>query len=108
MIVCVANFAGIEQTIKTGVPYEGKYKEILNTDYKLFGGSGVANQQIKRAIDNQSDGRAQSITVKLAPLSVSVLKFIPYTETELAKVIEERIRRNTPIKKSKKSAGKDK
>ena len=106
MIVCVANFAGIEQTIQTGVPYEGKYKEILNTDYKIFGGSGIANPQIKRAIDNQSDGRAQSITVKIAPLSVSVLKFIPYTETELAKVIEERIRRNTPIKKSKKNTTK--
>jgi 1,4-alpha-glucan branching enzyme len=60
----------------------------------------VTNAQVKRAIDKQSDGRAQSINVKLAPLSVSIMKFIPYTESELAKVIEERIRRNTPIKKS--------
>ncbi len=108
MLICVANFAGIEQSIVSGVPYEGKYKEILNTDSKEFGGSGVINQQIKRAIDNQADGRAQSITVKVAPLSLSVLKFIPYTETELAKVIEERIRRNTPIKKSSKTSSKTK
>ena len=107
MLIAVANFAGIEQSITTGVPYEGKYKELLNTDAKEYGGTGIVNAQIKRAIDDQADGRAQSITLKLAPLSLSVLKFIPYTETELAKVIEERIRRNTPIKKSskKKAAG---
>ncbi len=102
MMIAVANFAGIEQSITTGVPYEGKYKELLNTDSKEFGGTGIVNAQIKRAIDNQADGRAQSITLKLAPLSISILKFIPYTETELAKVIEERIRRNTPIKKTSK------
>ena len=107
MLVFIANFSGIEQSFQTGVPYEGKYKELLNTDAKEYGGTGIVNAQIKRAIDDQADGRAQSITLKLAPLSLSVLKFIPYTETELAKVIEERIRRNTPIKKSskKKSAG---
>ncbi|MCR4618077.1 MAG: alpha amylase C-terminal domain-containing protein [Lachnospiraceae bacterium] len=104
MLVCVCNFAGIEQTITTGVPYEGKYKEVLNTDSAAFSGSGIVNGIIKKAVDTQSDGRAQSISIKLAPLSLSVLKFIPYTETELAKVIEERIRRNTPIKKSKKTS----
>ncbi len=104
MLIAIANFAGIEQQITTGVPYEGKYKELLNTDDVLFGGTGTTTPQIKRAIDTQADGRAQSITVKLAPLSISVMKFIPYTETELAKVIEERIRRNTPIKKTGKKS----
>ncbi len=106
MLIAIANFAGIEQSITTGVPYEGKYKEIFNSDAVIFGGTGVVNNQTRRAIDTQADGRAQSITVKIAPLSISVMKFIPYTETELAKVIEERIRRNTPIKKSKSKSSK--
>jgi 1,4-alpha-glucan branching enzyme len=99
-LVVVANFAGVEQDITTGVPYEGKYKEIFNTDNIKYGGSGVVNERVKRATDTRWDERAQSITVKLAPLSLSILQFIPYTEEELTKVIEERIRRNTPVKQS--------
>jgi 1,4-alpha-glucan branching enzyme len=99
-LVIVANFAGIEQEITTGVPYEGKYKEIFNTDNIKYGGTGIVNERAKRATDKRWDERSQSITIKLAPLSLSVLQFIPYTEEELTKVIEERIRKNTPIKQS--------
>jgi 1,4-alpha-glucan branching enzyme len=99
-LVIVANFAGVEQEITTGVPYEGKYKEIFNTDNIKYGGNGIVNERVKRATDKRWDERPQSITVKLAPLSLSVLQFIPYTEEELTKVIEERIRKNTPIKQS--------
>lgn len=105
MLLVVANFSGVEKEITTGVPFEGKYKEILNTDAKKYGGSGVVNGRVKAAVDTEWDDRRQSITVKLAAQSLSVLQFVPYTEDELAKVIEERIRRNTPIKKTvKKSA----
>lgn len=108
MLIVVANFAGIEQEITTGVPYEGKYKEIFNSDNIRYGGSGIVNERVKRAEDRRWDERHQSITVRLAPLSLSILKFIPYTGDELAKVIEERIRKNTPVKKtvSKKPAPK--
>jgi hypothetical protein len=34
---------------------------------------------------------------------MSILQFIPYTEEELTKVIEERIRKNTPVMKKKTS-----
>ena len=100
LLLVVANFSGIEQEITTGVPYEGKYKEILNTDDKKYGGSGVVNSRIKAATDTEWDNRRQSITVKLAPQSLSILRFDPYTEEELVKVIEERIRRLTPLKKT--------
>jgi len=104
MLLVVANFSGVEKEITTGVPYEGKYKEILNTDDKKYGGKGVVNSRIKAATDTEWDGRRQSITVKLAPQSLSILRFEPYTEEELVKVIEERIRRNTPLKKTTKKA----
>ncbi len=102
ILLVVANFSGIEKDITTGVPYEGKYKEILNTDAVKYGGTGVVNSRIKAAVDNEWDDRRQSITVKLAPQSLSILQFVPYTEDELAKVIEERIRKNTPVVKAPK------
>lgn len=107
MLLVVANFSGVDKEITTGVPFEGKYKEILNTDAKKYGGSGVVNNRAKAAVDREWDDRRQSITLKLAAQSLSILKFDPYTEDELAKVIEERIRRNTPIKKTKKMTHKE-
>lgn len=102
MMMAVINFAGIEQTVATGVPYEGKYEEIINTDDTIFGGSGIVNSEVMRADSVQADGRPQSITLKLGAQSMSIIKFIPYTEEELAKVIEERIRNYTPVKRSAK------
>lgn len=101
MLVVVANFSGIPQTITTGVPFEGKYKEIFNSDAEQYGGSNVINTRVKKADDVKWDDRTQSISVKLAALSLSILKFTPYTEEELEKVIVERIKRNTPIMKAK-------
>lgn len=99
ILLVVANFSGIEKEITTGVPYEGKYKEILNTDDVKYSGTGIVNKRVKKAEDREWDNRKQSITVKLAPLSVSILQFIPYTKEELAKLIAERIQKYTIIKK---------
>ena len=101
ILVVVANFAGKEQTIRTGVPYEGKYKEIFNTDDVKLGGSGIVNPRVKKAEEIVWDGKEQSIEVTLAPLSLSILRFDPYTEEELEKLIAERIRKKTIIKKDK-------
>ena len=104
----VANFADVKQELRVGVPYEGKYKEILNTDEKIYGGTGVVNKKALPAEDIEWDEQAVSISVKLAPLSLSILRFEPYTEEELNRVIEERVRKklalikeNTPKKETK-------
>ena len=108
MLLVVANFSGVPREITTGVPYEGKYKEILNTDAVCYGGTGVVNDRMKRAEDLEWDDKSTSVTVKLAPLSLSILQFIPYTEAELEKVIEKRIRKNTPIRKTTNKTAKKK
>ena len=115
MLLVVANFAGVAQEIRTGVPFDGKYKEILNTDEKIYGGTGVVNKKALAAQDIEWDEQAVSISVKLAPLSLSILRFEPYTGAELNRVIEERVRKklalikeNTPKKASGRTvAGKD-
>lgn len=77
VLLVAANFSGIEKEITTGVPYAGKYKEILNTDDKKYGGSGIVNGRVKPSKKIEWDDRENSITVKLAPLSVSILKYVP-------------------------------
>lgn len=89
-LLVVANFAGTETKITTGVPFEGKYKEILNTDAKKYGGSGIVNSRVIRAEDREWDDRDLSITVKMAPLSISILQYVPYTKEELKKVLDAR------------------
>jgi len=99
ILLVVANFSGAEQSIRTGVPYEGKYREIFNTEEKRFGGnSDIAKSDIC-ADDTRFDGKEQSVEINMAPLSLSVLRFVPYTEAELEKVIAERIRKRTIIAK---------
>lgn len=103
ILLVVANFAGIPQEITTGVPFEGKYKEIFNTDDARYGGTNEVNTRIKKTKPKEYDDRRQSVTVKLAPLSLSILEFVPFTEEELEKEIERRIRENVPVKKAGKN-----
>ena len=75
--VVAANFSGVEKQVKIGVPYEGSYKEILNTDAEEFGGSGMINKRAKRAVKKEWDDRPYSVSITLAPLSASILEFRP-------------------------------
>lgn len=81
-LVAVANFANIQQEFTIGVPYAGKYKEILNTDAEEFGGEGRINPKEIGSVEEEYDGRENSIQMLSAPLSVSVFTYIPYTEAE--------------------------
>ncbi len=85
LLVVVANFSGVEREITSGVPFDGKYKEIFNSDDEKYGGTGVVNGRVKRSKAVEWDDRPYSITVKAAPLSLSILKYIPLTEEEIAR-----------------------
>ena len=81
-LVVVANFANIEQEFCIGVPMAGKYKEILNTDDKAYGGKGLVNARAIPVNDEEYDGQPCSFTMKAAPLSLSIFKFVAYTAKE--------------------------
>ena len=89
-LVVVANFANVKQDFRVGVPYEGKYKEILNTDAKIYGGSGVVNKKVCDTIEMEWDGKPYAIDMVSAPLSISIFTYTPYTAEEKAE--NERIR----------------
>ncbi|MBQ7360490.1 MAG: 1,4-alpha-glucan branching protein GlgB [Lachnospiraceae bacterium] len=102
ILLVVANFSGAAQDITVGVPFAGKYKEILNTDDVKYGGQGNVNSRVKAAANKEWDDRDQSITVKMAPLTVSILKYIPYTKEELEKKKQAKAKKAVAKKETKK------
>lgn len=91
-LVVVANFANQEQEFTIGVPLEGKYKEILNTDAKCYGGQGRINGQARFVEETEVDGREFAFTMTSAPLSVSIFAWVPYTAREKQQIARKRAR----------------
>lgn len=61
---------------RTGVPVAGSYQEIFNSDAQKYGGSGVVNAEIMNSDTIEWNHRPNSIGIKVAPLSVSIIKRI--------------------------------
>lgn len=80
MLLCVYNFSGAPLDLQVGVPMAGQYKEILNTDAKAYGGTGVVNGRMQKAAKKEWDERPYSISLKLAPLSASIWEYRPCAE----------------------------
>lgn len=75
-LIVVCNFTPIEhKDFKIGVPYEGKYKEIFTSEEARFGGNGKKNRTAKASKKVECDKREDSISVYVAPLSISVFKY---------------------------------
>ena len=95
-LLFVCNFVPVEhEKFRLGVPFAGKYKEILNSDAKQFGGSGMTNPRVKMSKKEEWDTRKNSIAINLAPMSVAVFSCTPYEEepvTEKKKPAEKRKR----------------
>ena len=81
-VVCVFNFSNIEQEIRVGAPLRGKYKLVVNSDDKEFGGKDLTNPKPQQVSEIGSDGREYSVLVKIAPLSFKLYKYVPFTEKE--------------------------
>lgn len=89
-LLIVANFANMEQHFRIGVPFEGKYKEIFNTDNSLYGGSNTINMEVCDSIPGEWDGKPHAIDMISAPLSISVFTYTPYTKEEKAAIEKKR------------------
>jgi 1,4-alpha-glucan branching enzyme len=69
-LVCVGNFAPVtREAHRLGLPREGKYRLILNTDSTEYGGSGVSVSESITAEAERLHGQGFSATVKLPPLA---------------------------------------
>ena len=62
----------IYENFRVGVPFEGKYKEIFNSDDVIYGGMGHLNKRQKNSTKISWDGRDNSIVIEVPPLGMSV------------------------------------
>ena len=90
MLVVVANFADARQEFRVGVPCEGKYREVLNTDDPAYGGNGILNTAVCDTLEMEWDGKPYAIDMVSAPLSISIFSYTPYTKEEKAKIEHKR------------------
>ena len=77
-LVCVANFSPSPWTNhRLGLPHEGQWTELINTDAEVYGGSGVGNLGAVRAEPIGCHGQPASALVTLPPLGT--LWFTPHS-----------------------------
>ena len=74
-IAVVVNFAGHPyHNFRLGLPKPGVWKEIMNTDAEIYGGSGVGNFGGVQTQEHQSHGRPYSAEITVPPLGSVWLK----------------------------------
>ena len=74
-LLIIVNFSPlVYEKHKVGVPYNGKFKEIFNSDSKEFGGDGNTNPRAKSSKKVFCDDRENSIEILVPPMGISVFK----------------------------------
>jgi 1,4-alpha-glucan branching enzyme len=75
VLLVAANFTPVpRENYLVGVPKAGRWREVLNSDATLYGGSGVGNLGGVDSVPVAAHGRFQSLNLTLPPLGVVFLK----------------------------------
>ncbi len=75
-VMAVFNFTPVPRhNYSIGVPYNGFWQEILNSDAELYGGSGQGNLGGLGTIPISLHGRPHALTLALPPLSALFFRF---------------------------------
>lgn len=76
VILVVCNFTPVPRfNYRVGVPFRGFWREILNSDAKEYGGSGMGNFGGCNTDDIPFHGRPYSISLTLPPLAALIFEF---------------------------------
>jgi len=71
VLACVANFSGgPHHDYRIGLPSVGRWREVVNTDSTVYGGSGVGNLGVVEAEEHPWHGRPASAVLQLPPAGV--------------------------------------
>jgi 1,4-alpha-glucan branching enzyme len=74
-LLVVANLTPVpRQGYRVGVPFSGKWAELLNTDAGIYAGSNMGNGGAVMAEEIKSHGQSVSLSLNLPPLAVVVFK----------------------------------
>ena len=75
LVLVACNLTPVPRTnVVVGVPHDGLWREVLNSDAKHYGGAGWGNLGGVRASPVPAHGRPHSVTLTLPPLSTIVLR----------------------------------
>ena len=74
VVVVVVNFTPVvRHDYRIGLPFAGRWREQLNTDADVYGGSGAGNGGAVEAVGEGSHGRPASAALTLPPLAALFL-----------------------------------
>ncbi|MDR1310558.1 MAG: 1,4-alpha-glucan branching protein GlgB [Burkholderiaceae bacterium] len=72
-VIVISNFTPMPRYgYRIGVPQPGRYREIINTDARVYGGSGIHNALLE-ARPTYSNGQAWSLEITAPPLATCML-----------------------------------
>jgi 1,4-alpha-glucan branching enzyme len=75
IILVVCNFTSIPRyNYRVGIPHGGFWREVLNSDAEIYGGSGCGNFRGVEAATIPAQGRCNSLSLTLPPLGVLFFK----------------------------------
>ena len=75
ILALVANFTPVVRMgYRVGLPLGGAWREVLNSDAEIYGGSGVGNMGRVEAEEEEFHGRPYSAELTIPPLGCIVLK----------------------------------
>ncbi len=74
-LIVVCNFTPVvRHQYRIGVPLAGAYRELINTDLAIYGGSGIQNLELIPVIGEEWHSLPHSLSLVLPPLSTLILK----------------------------------
>lgn len=95
-VLVVANMTPLPRAgYRIGVPLGGRWREVLNSDAGIYGGSGMGNHGAADCVDIPSHGHAQSLELTLPPWPCSTCN--PRGVSDLAEPTS-RLQPGTPIR----------
>ena len=75
LFIVVGHFSGATRDYRIGVPRQGLWREVLNTNSEFYGGTGLGNDGARHTEDVPHDGYSQSISLKLPPHTTFFFKW---------------------------------
>ena len=77
-VAVVCNFTPVPRhAYRIGLPFAGRWREVLNTDAASYGGSGLGNFGAVDAVAQPSHGLPASATLLLPPLATLFFQYDP-------------------------------
>jgi 1,4-alpha-glucan branching enzyme len=66
----------LRETYRFGVPFAGRWEEVINTNATVYGGTGEGNCGLRVTENKPADGQEQSLLLLLPPSSCTVFRYL--------------------------------